>query len=109
MEENYVLYVGRLQAIPDGVRFSFYNDEHQYLLIFSDVPPEGDFIVVGDELMESLSERELLWLLGCKATINAEHVARNGEQYIDDLYSCAEELEYQLRSEYEKKYREELR
>ena len=107
MDDNYVLYVGKLQALPEGVRFSFYNDQHQYLLIFAKDQPEGDFMPVDDALMSELSDREALWLLGCKATINAEHMAKNAEQYVDVLYSYTEELECQLQREYEKRYREE--
>ncbi len=106
MDDNYQLYVGRLQALPEGIRFSFYNDRHCYFLVYDSKKPEGDFCEVDDVGIEALSDEELQWLFLCKAAINAEHMAKHGEQYADMLSDYADELEYQFKVEMEKIKRE---
>ena len=104
MEEvqEYKLYVGGLQKIPDGIKFSYYNFTHQYFLIYDTKKPEGDFLEVIPEILKELNQDERTWLAGCKLALSIEEISSNAEEVSRSLNSFAEILEKELKKEAEK-------
>lgn len=101
--EKYSLYVGKLQPLPNNSRFSYYNGNYGYLLVFTDQKPEGDFIEVTGEPLNALSAAEREWLFSCKRTIAAEHLKKNEKTYLAMMQEFVKQFEEELKAE-EKRY-----
>lgn len=102
MEEvqKYKLYVGELQKIPEGTRFSFYNSAHKYFLIFSKEIPKGNFIEVTDNIIDTeLNIEEQSWLFNCKTTVMVEYMKNQMQDTSSALNDFANILDKELEKE----------
>ena len=101
-KETYKLYAGKLQNIPSDIKYSFYNSENQYILLYTDKKPiEGDFREVPKELLKELTPAENSWIASAKLAINAQYVKENSAKFTEALNEFADELEKQLKIEKE--------
>lgn len=96
---EYSLYVGEIQNIPDGVRFSYYNPDHKYLLILSQEKPDGDFMLVTGEPLNALSTAEREWLIRCEKAIAVEYMKEHKESYISMMEQFIDRFEKELETE----------
>ena len=100
---KYELYVGKLQNVPSEIKYSFYNADNEYILIYTDKKPtDGDFRIVPTDLLDQLSPSEKNWLGSVKLAINTEYIKQNSDKFRDILNDYAVELEKQLKIEKEK-------
>ena len=67
--EQYRLYVGRLQPIPEGVKYSFYSSKRGYLFLFTDKEPSEGFAAVEPKDYTELSMTERAWLNSCSTEV----------------------------------------
>ena len=72
--KKYRLYAGLVQDIPQGVKYSCIPSHHQYLLIYTDTPPEPNenFILQDEAVGATPNREEKRWLLACKLEINTK-------------------------------------
>ena len=66
--EQYHLYVGRLQPIPEEVKYSFYSSKRGYLFLFTDKEPKG-FAKLEPKHYTELSTIERAWLDNCSSDV----------------------------------------
>lgn len=60
--ENYHLYVGRLQDIPEGVKYSFWGSKRNYLFLYTDIEYPKGFALVEPQNYGELTDEEQAWL-----------------------------------------------
>lgn len=97
---KYSLYVGELQKLPDDIRFSYYNAEHKYLLLYTDKKPSGDFIDADDKMLyDSLNPDEKIWLAACKTTLMVDYMKETAQNTSKSLSDFANILEVELKKE----------
>ena len=97
---NYSLYIGKVQALPSNVKYSYYNSNGQYILLYTENKPDiGDYRIVKEDLYSKLQSEEKKWLLNAKTAINAEHLKKNAEMFVDVLSDFAKSLEQELKLE----------
>lgn len=97
---EYKLYVGNVQQIPQGIEYSYYNNQHQYLLLFTDQEVNKDvFYEVHDELLDKLNKHEKEWLSRVKITVNAKYVSEHKDEIIDLLEEFVTRYEKELEKE----------
>ena len=101
--QGYKLYAGEIQEVPQNAKYSLIPSHHQYLLIYSDIPPEPkeDFVCI-DNLVTEFTAEEMMWLAKCKMQVNAEEVKRNREAMEQLLDSFLDVFEQELATEAEK-------
>lgn len=101
--QGYKLYAGEIQEVPQNAKYSLIPSHHQYLLIYSDIPPEPqeNFVCI-DNLVTEFTAEEMMWLAKCKMQVNAEEVKRNREAMEQLLDSFLDVFEQELATEAEK-------
>ena len=101
--QGYKLYAGEIQEVPQNAKYSLIPSHHQYLLIYSDTPPEPqeDFVCI-DNFATEFTAEEMMWLAKCKMQVNAEEVKRNREAMEQLLDSFLDVFEQELATEAEK-------
>lgn len=60
--KDYRLYVGRLQEIPEEVKYSFYSSRRGYLFLYTDVKMPDSFVEIDPSHYVELSTEERKWL-----------------------------------------------
>ena len=60
--KDYRLYVGRLQEIPEEVKYSFYSSRRGYLFLYTDVKMPDSFVEIDPSHCVELSTEERKWL-----------------------------------------------
>lgn len=101
--QGYKLYAGEIQEVPQNAKYSLIPSHHQYLLIYSDIPPEPqDNYVCVDNLVSEFTAEEMMWLAKCKMQVNTEEVKRNRETMEQLLDSFLDVFEQELAAEAEK-------
>ena len=102
-KSKYCLYIGKIQNIPEEAKYTYYNSDNQYILLFMDKKPKiGDFRLVPAKLHKDLTTEEKKWLTSIKLLINAEYIRQNSDKFGKVLEQFADELEKQLKIEKEK-------
>lgn len=101
MEEvqKYKLYVGKVQIIPDDIKYSYVSGHNRYMLVYSDKEPEGKFTELPDKLLKDLTQAEKEWLLACKLEINAKFMKDNEQQSLGLIENFLDNLEKELKKE----------
>ena len=100
---EYKLYIGKLQNIPEDVKYYFYNDTNYYILLFTDKEIKtGDFREIKKGLWDNLQPNEKMWLTSAKLSINAEYTKENISSFGKLLDDFNKEFEKQLKIEKEK-------
>lgn len=103
----WALYIGNIQKTPPDVKYSFCDAKKNYMLIYSDGAPDGEFYPVPDLMMngdfgKKLTPEERAWLFCTKAKINADFIKKNAQDYAEALNAFADALEEELKKESEK-------
>lgn len=100
----YKLYVGKVEDMPKDEKYTFYNSDSGYLLIYTESKPQGEFYEVTDELYDKLSATEKMWLMSTKMEINAQFVKLHEVELTEKMNRFVTELE----NEFEKIRREHI-
>lgn len=99
---KYNLYMGKIQALPPNVKYSYYNSNTKFILLYTDNKPEcGDFRLIAENLHDKLQSEEKKWLFSVKTLINAEHIKENAKELADFISEFAETFEKELKTEKE--------
>lgn len=93
---EYKLYVGRPQEVPADAQFSYYNQLHNYILLYTDNLPGGTYKEVPEDIMCQMSASERMWLSSCRMTINAQHIEQHKQEFEDLMMDLADEFEKEL-------------
>lgn len=100
IENEYKLYVGKLQELPEGVKYSYYNSSHEYILIYTDLKLDATkFYTVDDSLLCKLNSQERSWLQQAVVTVNAAYIRQNRNKVIDLLERLLDKYEEELKKE----------
>lgn len=59
---GYRLYVGRLQEIPEEVKYSFYSSRRGYLFLYTDMKMPDSFVEIDPSHYVEMSAEERKWL-----------------------------------------------
>lgn len=102
MEKPFKLYIGAVQEIPPGVKYSYYNADDEYLLIYTSEKVGDSFVLVNETMFTEMTKQEKAWFMACKAEINALKMKENVDEYTDLLWQFADFLEKELEKEAKK-------
>lgn len=91
----YRLYIGAYRQTEEP----YTHYEGQYLLIFADKKPIGDFREVPPARECNLTKSEKRWLMNCKLAVNAKAVKTNETEYAAFLSEFCDRLEQELKKE----------
>lgn len=97
------LYIGALQKIPDGVRFSFYDSRKNRMLILSDDDPAGTFKAVPAEMLKCLTAEERRWYNNACREINSAWLAEHRTEAERAANTLLDLFEEELIAEIQKK------
>lgn len=96
-QKKYTLYIGKIQNVPQNVKYAFYNETYQYILIYTaEMPTEGDFKPIPEDLHGKLTDKEKSWLFAVKTTINAEYIKSNMKNLNSSVEDFIRAFEEQL-------------
>ena len=109
--EQYHLYVGRLQPIPEEVKYSFYSSKRGYLFLFTDKEPKG-FAKLEPKHYTELSTTERAWLDNCSSevllnSIKSMDAPERDRMALEWFFEEAERRLKAIREELEKGYSNE--
>lgn len=99
---KYKLYVGYVQEVPEGVKYSLVPSHLLYMLIYSDVQPEPkeNFAELDEEAnFKDMSEEEKIWLMKSKMQVNVAYMNDHKEEYIDGFDAWLDAFEKELKAE----------
>ena len=99
---KYRLYVGRLQPLPEGTEFSYYDSERKRLFVFTDSAPEGKFVPVPDSLLGELTDKERGWYNASCFTVMRRWVSAHEDEAERAVRAFLDQLETELKKEAEK-------
>lgn len=98
--KKYKLYAGKVQNVPENVKYSLVPSHCQYLLIYTDQEPlEKSKFVEIDETNVKLNTQEREWLFQSKLYINAQHLKEREREYVDAFNNFFDVLEQELQKE----------
>lgn len=98
---RFKLWVGKLQAIPEDVKFSYYDSRRGYLFILSQEKPEGMFKVVTPELFGELNASERAWYDSSCMKLNSQWI-RDHPEAKEKVDAFLDQLEEELKREAER-------
>lgn len=99
---KYELYVGRVQPIPENIKYCFLNPAKNRILVYTDIEMPNEFVKIPLEMQSQLGAEEKRWLLQSKMTVNAKHITQNSAEYEKVLDKFIDEFERELKIEAEK-------
>ena len=94
--EKYKVFAGRLQAIPDGIEFSFYGERGRYMLVYAPKAPNDTFTEIPTEKEINLSDDERAWLSHCKNTVSMRFLAENKDVLFPTLETFIDRFREEL-------------
>ena len=100
--ENYHLYVGKLQDIPEGVRYSYWGSGRGYLFLYTNIEHPKGFALVQPEHYGELIGEEQAWLNFSKGEIMVEYLKTHKpteEEILDAYFESIEERLKSMREE----------
>ena len=96
--ENYNLYVGRLQPIPEDAEFSFYSSKRGYMFLFTKSKPTEGFAPLDREHYDELSVEEKAWLESAYTSIAYEWLKTHKPTDEEVLMNFFDEVEDRLKA-----------
>lgn len=102
MDNQWTLYAGKYTPEIKKFRFSHYEPERQYVLVFTDENLGDGFIEVSDDLYRFLSAEAKKWLAAAKLIVESDFVRENQDEINDLLYEFLDAFEIELKAEEEK-------
>lgn len=102
-DTQYRLYIGKVQPIPEKIKYSFYNHAKQHILFYTDKVTDGmEVYPVTDDILSMLNEQEQSWLFEAKTKVLSEFYRQKEEQLTELLNDFADRFESELIKEQEK-------
>jgi hypothetical protein len=92
---KYSLYIGKLQNLPEYVKYSYYSSDSGYLLAYSDKEIRG-MSKVPLENESRLLNAEKVWLKQCKMALNGNALKESKKEYLQLLSDFLDNFEKEL-------------